>query len=349
MSGTSMDGLDIACIELFENESNRWEYSIIAANTVPLPEAIKKELAQSKTLSGYELTLLDITFGNFIGNSVNSFLLENKLIKSSIDAIASHGHTVFHQPEKQVTLQIGNGEAIAKVTGINTISNFREKDVMHGGQGAPLVPIGDKLLFNDLADSFLNLGGFANITSIKGNQISAFDISPCNLVLNHFSNQLGFTYDKNGQLGREEKHQNEKLLNQLNTLSYYVKKAPKSLGTEWLEKEFIPIFDNISENSSQKLRIAYEHISDQIAQVINQLNVSKTLVTGGGAKNTFLIELIQQKIKSQLIIPDETLIDYKEAIVFAFLGNLFLEGLPNCLSSVTGASKDVCGGTMYLA
>jgi len=344
-----MDGLDIACIELFENESNRWEYSIIAASTVPLPEAIEKELAQSKTLSGYELTLLDITFGNFIGNSVNSFLLENKLLKSSIDAIASHGHTVFHQPEKQLTLQIGNGTAIASITGINTICNFREKDVLNGGQGAPLVPIGDKFLFNDLADSFLNLGGFANITSLKENQISAFDISPCNLILNHFSNQLGFTYDENGHLGREEKYQNEKLLNQLNALSYYAKKAPKSLGTEWLEKELIPIFDNVSENSNQKLRIAYEHISDQIAQVINQLNVSKTLVTGGGAKNAFLIELIQQKIKSSLIIPDETLIDYKEAIVFAFLGTLFLEGLPNCLSSVTGASKDVCGGTMYLA
>lgn len=349
MSGTSMDGLDIVCVDFNERTDSGWNYQIIACTTTPFQTMLKTKLNHAKSCSGIELNLLDIELGEFIGQSINQFLLEFNLDKKTICAIASHGHTVFHQPENKLTLQIGNGNAIAKITGINAICNFRERDVMHGGQGAPLVPIGDLILFGERADSFLNLGGFANISKIKKRNVEAFDICPCNLVLNHFAEKFELSYDKNGALGRRIENIDIDLLKQLDSLKFYTEKGPKSLGTEWLEKEILPVFKQNKTTEEVQFRTAYEHISNQIAMSIHQLKPTSTFVSGGGAKNTFLIALIQSKIQSQLIVPEARLIDYKEAIVFGLLGALFLKNQPNCLSSVTGASKNVCGGEMHYA
>lgn len=348
MSGTSTDGLDIAYVRFETNDtSHDWSHQLLSAETFEYADDLAEKLKQAKSYSALDLKKLDIELGTFIGETINKFIHLKKINKSDIDAIASHGHTVFHQPEKKITLQIGNGHVIASKTDILTITNFREKDVIAGGQGAPLVPIGDLLLYSNMADSFLNLGGFANITSIKQDKIIAFDICPCNLPLNLYASLMGYPYDKNGELGRSVRQNNSGLVELLNALNYYTKPWPKSLGAEWFENEFAPLLEIDEVTAQEKLRICYEHISHQIAKSLTEINSNRVMITGGGAKNKFLIEQIQSKCDTEIVIPDQLIIDFKEAVVFALLGVLKLENVPNCLKSVTGASKDVVGGIIF--
>jgi anhydro-N-acetylmuramic acid kinase len=264
------------------------------------------------------------------------------------DFIASHGHTVFHQPGIGLTTQIGNGAVIAARTGIPTVCDFRTKDVALGGQGAPLVPIGDELLFGDF-DACLNLGGISNISYRIGNKRVAYDISPCNMALNALANRAGQPYDQDGQLAKEGVIIPE-LLQKLNNLAYYHQNPPKSLGKEWYDEVFSPVLASFLSNHSvaDLSRTVVEHIAVQI--IANVPKAARTmLVTGGGAHHTFLIQQIQhQRDTLKVIVPDDLIVDYKEALIFAFLGLLRLEGENNCLRSVTGAKKDCCGGCVYL-
>lgn len=344
MSGTSMDGLDLVHCEIRTVSDSRYEYKILNANTYSYPKAIHKTLSQSKSLSAEALVLLDKTLGKFFSDCINSFLKEKKIEKNNLDAIASHGHTVFHRPQLGFTLQIGCGITMARETGIPVINDFRQKDVIAGGQGAPLVPIGDQMLFEGRADAFLNIGGFTNIT-IPGESTSAFDIGPGNLPLNLAAQELGYEYDESGNLARSGEL-NQNVLDELNSLPYYHEQPPKSLGTEWLEESFLPILEK-STNPRDRLNTCVIHIADQIFRVCKQNNIKSLFVTGGGAFNKFLIgELRNRSIN--VILPDPIEINYKEALVFAFLGVRFLEKKHNCLASVTGASENVCGGTMHL-
>jgi anhydro-N-acetylmuramic acid kinase len=349
MSGTSMDGLDLAFVNFFKKES-AWDFDLVCATTYPYPESLQASLSHSKNLSALEMIALDLKLGTFIGEKINAFISENELNKSAIDAVASHGHTVFHQPEKRLTLQIGHGQEIARTTGIETICDFRTKDVLFGGQGAPLVPVGDRDLYAHKynCQAFINLGGFANISIIRGQEVSAFDISACNLLLNRYAEKLGHTYDKNGALGRKFRFEDPSLLAKLKALPYYQKEAPKSLGTEWLEQVFLPAFESQNYSSEQHLSLAYQHVSDQISDQLRKNKLNQVFLSGGGAKNNYLIDLIREKTHAELIIPDTASIDFKEAVVFAYLGLLFLENEPNCLSSVTNAQKDVVGGVRFL-
>lgn len=349
MSGTSMDGLDLAFVQ-FSKEHKAWSFEMACATTYPYPNDLFDALSHSKNLSALEMLELDLYLGTFIGKQVNAFISENNLNKNQINAIASHGHTVFHQPEKRLTFQIGNGQEIARITRLQTICDFRTKDVLFGGQGAPLVPVGDRDLFAPKYNckAFINLGGFANVSILLDQDVSAFDIAPCNLLLNRYANILGFAYDKNGKLGREVDFTDKELLDALNQLEFYQRVPPKSLGTEWLENHFLPIFEQKKLSALQCLASAYEHISDQIAHVIFTNELESVFLSGGGAKNKYLVELIQQKSQAKIMIPDNPTIDFKEAIVFAYLGVLFLENQHNCLSSVTNASEDVVGGVKYM-
>jgi anhydro-N-acetylmuramic acid kinase len=292
---------------------------------------------------------LDLELGSFIGSCVNAFLKTNQIQKKEIDFIASHGHTIFHQPEKRITCQIGSGQEIARITQILTINNFREKDVIFGGQGAPLVPVGDRDLFKRefKTEAFVNLGGFANVTHITADRIQAFDISPGNLVLNSYARWLGYSFDKGGELGRIAKLKHPYLVDSLNALPYFHLKAPKSLVAEWLDQAFYKLLDIDELSAQDKLGICYEVISDQIAKVFNVLKIKSALFTGGGAKNDYLIELIQSKCETQIVVPKKEIIDFKEAIVFAYLGVLYMQGQANCLKDVTSASKSVVGGVLY--
>ncbi len=363
MSGTSLDGLDLVyCVfgkkrnKVFkdlkdkrerENQSctsgnSCWEYEVRKAVTVPYPEELSQKLAQAMSLSGYELALLHNELGRFIGMQVNEFMAD---FAEEVELIASHGHTVFHRPDLGMTMQIGSGADIAAICGKPTVCDFRTLDVASGGQGAPLVPIGDELLFGQY-DICLNLGGISNLSYRADGQRKAYDISPCNIVLNQLSRQLGKEYDANGAIAQSGCI-NMPLLEQLNQLDYYKQLGTKSLGREWIDQNFFPILAGSPLSIPDQMRTVYEHIAQQIAKACNATGGKTLLITGGGAHNTFLIDLIRQKFHGQVIIPDDSTIDFKEAIIFAFLGMLRANGLPNCLASVTGAKCDSSGGGMY--
>lgn len=341
MSGTSVDGLDIAYCK-FENIDNKWEYLIKNAETIKYTEYWINKLHQAIKLNGYELSLLNNEFGYYIGEKINEFSLKHKI---NADFISSHGHTVFHQPDKKLTLQIGNGACISAITGMNVINDFRIMDVANGGQGAPLVPIGDKLLFGEY-DYCVNLGGFANISFDNNNKRIAFDICPVNIVLNRYSNQLGFEFDKYGNLASNG-NINFDLLHKLNKLEFYNQMYPKSLSKEWLENNFLPIIDSYKIDIIDILRTLVEHIAIQISKVIKIKKKNKILLTGGGTNNNFLINRISKTLEIGINKPSDDLINFKEALIFAFLGVLYMKNENNCLSTVTGATKNSIGGVLH--
>ncbi len=337
MSGTSLDGLDLAFCR-FSQKNNTFGFKLLKAETLAYPVAMANRLNDAINLSARDLCILDHEYGKWIGKAAKEFLDTNKL---EADYIASHGHTVFHQPSDSFTLQIGNGNDIAAITGIRVIFDFRSRDVALGGQGAPLVPAGDEYLFQKY-DYCMNLGGFSNISFRKEGKRLAFDICPVNMGLNYLANQMGMSYDIMGRKGREGKIIPE-LLDKLDRLEFYHTQPPKSLGREWYLENMEPIL-KLEYSKKDILRSLYEHIATQVSKVLNENQGQDVLITGGGAKNKFLVELIAQKTKCECIIPDTMLVDFKEALIFAFLGFLRINNLPNVFSSVTGALADHCAG-----
>lgn len=339
MSGTSLDGLDLAAVE-FRLKDGNWSFELKDATTISYPGSWTDALKGAPELSGEALTELDVKYGKYIGEQVFAFLQKSDFAP---DLIASHGHTVFHRPEKGYTLQIGNGAAIAAETGILTVADFRMQDIILGGQGAPLVPIGDRLLFSEY-NYCLNIGGFVNISYEKEGKRAAFDICPANIVLNAFAEKHGCAFDEGGKWGKQGKLIPE-LLDRLNALPYYQNTGPKSLGREWVEAVFLPELKKVNYSATDTLRTVYEHIAIQIANSIS--GEGQMLITGGGAFNTFLIERIKVHTKIRLIIPEGNIVEFKEAIVFAFLGILRMLEIPNCLSAVTGAKHDHSSGIIF--
>ena len=343
MSGTSLDGLDIAYCE-FESKA-AWNYKIGHAKTIKYTKAWKQKLGGAIGLNKQELRDLDIEFGKFIGAETLKFIKAKRL---KADLIASHGHTVFHQPEKGITLQIGSGKHISAATKLTVVCDFRSGDVALGGQGAPLVPLVDKLLFSDYTFC-LNLGGFANISYEKGGKRIAFDICAVNIVLNDLAARLGQEFDRGGRIASKGKI-HPGLLKELNALPFFRAKPPKSLGREWVETSFLPLLDSFNIPVQDKLRTLVEHIAIQVSAAVNSHRPtphSKLLVTGGGAYNTFLIGRIAIRTNCRVVLPDDRTIQFKEAMAFAFLGLLKWKGEINILKSVTGASRDSSGGKIY--
>ena len=341
MSGTSLDGLDIAYIKFTVDESINFE--ILNADTYEYTDQVKEVLRQAENFETVRFLRFHNRVGEYIGEELNRFIKANKIEK--VDFIASHGHTIFHQPENKFTFQVGNAAYITAVTGITTIADFRSLDIALKGQGAPLVPIGDKILFKDY-DYCLNLGGFANISTDINTVRIAYDICPVNIVINEFAKQKNKDYDNEGNMGKAG-HVNDLLLSKLNSISFYQQTWPKSLGKEWVSKEFNKILNSLNIDFNDKLRTVYEHISMQIASAINTGSGKSVLITGGGAYNKFLIDLIQQKTNKKLIIPDSEIIEFKEALIFGLLGLLRYLGKDNTLASVTGAVKNSSGGGIY--
>lgn len=337
MSGTSLDGLDICEVDFFE-ESNTYKFSIGSVETISYPTNWIEKLKSAYLLPIDDFFELHINYGEFLGKSVNEFI--SKYHIQNINAISSHGHTIFHQPNRKITFQLGCGTSIFLTTGINTIHDFRTQDVILGGQGAPFVPVGDELLFNEF-DACLNLGGFSNISFKNHKNRVGFDICPVNIILNKIAQEFGSEYDKYGNLAKSFSV-NQTLLNDLNNIGFYQQKFPKSLGIEWLQKEVLPILNNYSKE--EKISTLTVHIAEQISEVINSYRFKNVLVTGGGTKNKFLIEIINLRTNNKLIIPNEKLIDFKEALIFAFLGFLKIQGKVNVLKSVTGATQNHCSG-----
>ena len=340
MSGTSLDGLDLALCNFWKDKDG-FHYNIIKAQTFCYEEDLTKKLNNLFTGNALYFCEVEVEFSNFMAQCVNRFI---KNMKEKPCYLASHGHTVFHQPEKGLTKQIGSGAILSAKTGISTICDFRTIDVALGGQGAPLVPIGDALLFSDY-DGCLNLGGIANISKQNNDAPIAYDISLCNIPLNFLSKQCGFFYDKNGSVAKKG-NINYDLLDALNKPEYFLKNNAKTIGFEFFAEYYRPLLDSFSISVEDKLRTMCEHIAMQIAHNIKDLQT--VLFSGGGAKNRFLIELIKEKTKSKIVIPDEQLIDFKEALIFAFLGYLRVHKVNNCLQSVTESSRNSCSGGIFI-
>lgn len=346
MSGTSLDGLDICCCSFRRNDLG-YDYQIIAAESFAYTTAFRNELKAAYELEKIELNSIDLKFGEHIAKLVKHFILKNNL-DDEVQLIGSHGQTIFHEPEKGITVQIGNGQTIANLTKIRTITNFRIKDVELGGQGAPLVPIGDQLLFAE-AEACLNLGGIANISFDQNGDRIAFDICPANLPLNKLvEEKFGIPFDKNGEISQSGTCI-PGLLRELDELPYYTQSHPKSLSQEGLDSFFYPIIDQyIDRPIAHILNTIVAHETNQIATIVNQNNLNSVMVTGGGALNTFFISQLKQKVKGQIILPDIQLIEFKEALIFAFLALLNVNNQVNTLSSVTGASRDSIGGMSWI-
>lgn len=337
MSGTSLDGVDLALCEIEGND-----YRVLAADTVPYPAEWHARLSTLEQASALEYAKANVELGYYFGQIINKFININN---ASVDAIASHGHTIFHQPAGGLTTQIGDGDAIAAETGLPVVSSFRTLDVALGGQGAPLVPIGDELLFGGY-DACLNLGGIANISYRAEGKRVAFDICPCNMVLNRLARRLGLDYDPDGVYARRGVVC-EGLKTRLDALDYYRQAPPKSLGKEWVMAECWPLVEAEQGTVEDLLATVTNHIAGQIADVVRRQGIRRLLVTGGGAFNRYLLECVSKIEPSvEVIVPDKLIVNYKEAIVFAFLGYLRLTGRVNTLASVTGARCDSIGGVV---
>lgn len=344
MSGTSLDGVDLAFCR-FVYSTNKWDFKIMCAETIAYTDSWKQVLLSLENTDALTFQQTHTDYGLYLGGLVSDFIINNSI---KVDFVASHGHTIFHQPEKKLTVQIGAGNAIASKCKLPVVCDFRSLDVALGGQGAPLVPIGDKLLFSEY-DYCLNLGGFANVSyEYKGKRI-AYDICPVNIVMNAICESIGKPFDDGGLMAKEGLV-SRYLLNELNELAYYKQtlNAPKSLGKEWVIKNVDPLLDCYELAEPDLLRTFCEHIAFQIGRSLKDKPQGKLLITGGGAYNSFLIDCIKQQTMHQLIIPDKKTIEFKEALIFAFLGVLRMRNEINCLASVTGAQKDNCGGAVYL-
>ena len=341
MSGTSLDGIDLAEIAFVYYE-NEWYFKIIAAETIPYASFWKEELREAINYSKEKLERLDFKYTEKLSEEISKFIKKHNI--SEIDAVCSLCHTVFHRPEKGLTYQIGNLPRISKMLGQTVVCDFRVQDVALGGQGAPLVPIGDRLLF-DKFDYCLNLGGFANCSFEKNGERIAFDICPVNIVLNKYAEKLGKDFDEGGKLAALGKV-DETLLEKLNSLSFYAEKPPKSLGLEWVKENIFPLLDASEISSEAILRTFTEHVAIQLVR--NFKENASVLITGGGAYNFFLIERIEETSSLNITIPKRQIVEYKEALIFGLLGVLKLRDEVNCLASVTGASKDHASGRIFL-
>ncbi|MBA3681301.1 MAG: anhydro-N-acetylmuramic acid kinase [Bacteroidetes bacterium] len=343
MSGTSLDGLDLALCE-FESKNGKYKYKILKAETVAYTKLCASTLKNVHTFKALQYASVNASYGKLVGEEINRFL---KKSTRKAKAIASHGHTVFHKPDLGFSTQIGCGATIAAITKLTTVCDFRSLDVANGGQGAPLVPIGDKLLFGEY-DACLNIGGIANISFDKKGKRIAYDICEANMFLNFLAERTGKAFDKDGKTARSGKV-NTKLLKELNALEYYSKTGAKSIGREWFAENILKRIEKSRVELNNLLATATEHVAQMIANDLNKNKIKKVLVTGGGAFNKYLIELVSEKTNCEIIIPNAQTVNFKEALIFAFLGYLRLNEKINTLSSVTGAKSDSVGGAVYLS
>ncbi len=340
MSGTSLDGVDIVYVKFTLNES--WRFKIINSKTYKYADSTVDMLSDISKKNLEEIKEIDVVYSNKLAKIISEFIEEFSVNK--IDFVSSHGHTAIHDPSNLITYQIGNLSTLSKEINQKVICDFRVQDVKLGGEGAPLVPVGEKYLFQEY-DSFINLGGFANISKHDGESLIAYDICPVNIILNNLSKKIGKDYDNKGSIASSGKLILN-LYDQLQKLEYYQLDPPKSLGIEWVDKNMIPLINKYSDYPIEDLlNTLSNHIANQISN--NLKDIDKALITGGGAYNDYLIDIISSKSDSEIIIPSKNIIEFKEALIFAFLGVLRYLNINNCYSSVTGASKDHCSGKIF--
>lgn len=347
MSGSSLDGLDIACVRFSGTQENiQWEMPV-PPTTVPLPQHLLTNMKLLHSATDAQVEELHLALGEFYGKAVSSFCTMQSV---EIDLVASHGHTVRHKPHEGYSLQIGDGDKIAQYSGIPSVTQFRSIDIQKGGQGAPLAPVVEHYLFGEYK-LFLNLGGIANISLHRPEKVIAFDVCPANQLLNHLSNMLGSPYDDKGAIATRG-NSNQALLQELNSDPYHHLAFPKSLDNNYVRNNFIRKLDKSTIAVEDKLATCVQYIAEalkrEIAAIIKGDNINEILVTGGGAYNDYLLDLLQQELGSiKLVLPKDDIIQHKESMLMALCGYLFLNKKPNSFASATGASEDTINGVLH--
>ncbi|MDP4286146.1 MAG: anhydro-N-acetylmuramic acid kinase [Bacteroidota bacterium] len=351
MSGSSLDGLDITFAE-FQEKAGKWHFEIIQTACKDYDIEWQAKLRDAIELSARDYQILHTQYGKYLGEKVNEFIQANQL-HHKVNLIASHGHTTFHLPGKNMTHQLGEGAAIAAQTKLPVVSDLRSMDIAFGGQGAPIVPMGEKLLFPD-HHFFLNIGGIANISANKENEIIAFDICPANSVLNNLAAEIGLEYDNEGEIASSGKINNE-LLEKLNSLEFYFQPHPKSLANSFGTHLILPLVKSFNMSTNDALSTYVEHICVQIKKGLqpffSNAEVQKLMVTGGGAFNTFLLKRLSknlEEINFEIYVPDKEVVKFKEALIMALLGILRWREQDTTLASVTGATQNSIGGALWL-
>lgn len=352
MSGSSLDGLDIVFVEFQEN-AGQWSFSIIASDCYAYNDEWKEKLKQAPGLNALDYQLLHSAYGHYLAQEVNRFIEVNGL-QYKVALIASHGHTSFHYPGQKMTAQLGDGAALAAGTGLPVVSDLRAMDIAFGGQGAPIVPIGEKYLFPDY-NMFLNIGGIANISFRSEDDYIGFDISPANRVLNSLAAKVGKDFDANGEMASMG-NIHEDLLNKLNSLEYYQKAPPKSLDNGFGADEVYPLIRSFALTHNDSLRTYVEHIVIQIKNAITAHRKlptanSKLLITGGGAFNNFLFGRLKEELavlNIEAVVASDEIVQYKEALIMAFIGVLRWRQEYTVIASVTGASRESIGGAVWI-
>ena len=350
MSGSSLDGLDILFTELQET-AGKWNYEIIKAACIEYDEIWQKKLKGAVDLKALDYQLLHTEYGQFTGKKINEFIEVNNL-QHKVNLVSSHGHTTFHLPGKKMTHQLGDGAAIASETKLPVVSDLRAIDIAFGGQGAPIVPLGEKLLFSGY-NFFLNLGGIANLSVHNENTVVAYDVCAANRVLNMLAEEKGVPYDDEGKISAAG-NINTNLLKKINSLDYFKLAFPKSLANSFGTDIIFPIIKSFETSTADALSTFTEHISIQIKNSLEpfkQNETQKLFITGGGAFNTFLIERLKEhlvEINFEIHIPEENIVKYKEALIMALLGTLRWREQYTILASVTGASRNTIGGALWL-
>ena len=350
MSGSSLDGLDI-CFAEFQEISGKWAFTILCADCMPYSQQLLNELGKATSLDAKKYLMLDVVYGRYLGSQVNNFI-EKYNLYHQVALISSHGHTTFHYPEIGMTHQLGNGATIAAETSLPVVSDLRSLDVAFGGQGAPIVPMGERLLFPS-TNFFLNIGGIANISIHQDKDVVAFDVCPANRVLNLLAKQINKEYDENGNCAASGKI-HDSLLQELNSLDFYKKKHPKSLPNEFGTEIIYPLIMEHNLPVADALCTYVEHIAIQIKNSITNFapaQNSKLMISGGGAFNQFLVDRITFHLKPIFIeayVPESEIVNYKEALIMALLGILRWREQPTVFASVTGARKNSIGGALWL-
>ena len=351
MSGSSLDGLDIAYVRL-EEVRGKWDFEILHAECIAYSEEWVEALRNAAALPGIDYLKLDTRFGRLLGTGVNAFIARHGL-EHKVHFIASHGHTVFHEPDNFTTAQLGNGAVIAALTGLPVINDLRAVDVALGGQGAPIVPVGDKLLFGDY-DYLLNIGGISNISVKNGDGYVAFDVCPANQVLNRLAAREGLDMDEDGMLAAKGR-----VLPQLLALLaqdiFYTTAPPRSLSNSHAIAMATAVLEAGNADTTDLLATATTHIANEVERAIRLYGggiKGKMLISGGGAMNKTLVKLISERVAClgiEAVVPDVNTVMYKEALVMALLGVLRWREEANVLCSVSGASRDSVGGALWIS
>lgn len=345
MAGSSADGVTAALIRYWTKGTSDWDYELLVGEAWPYPPSLQEKLQRPLSAQTPEdLLHLSITYTDWTATQIRRFIAPY-----TCDLIAWHPHNVFHEPRAGLTWSLGDSERLRALTGLPVVTHFRARDLATGGTGAPLIPNADQLLFATY-EALINLGGIANLTHLPSG--TAYDITPCNQLLDALARQVNpsLPYDDSGQIAAQGKRLPD-LAEKIESHPFFTLPPPKALDNRTVQRDFVLPFLSYPASPIDKLHTAVQIIVGQLARALIAVSAKTYTVTGGGAFNTFLVQLLTERVAPHTITfcpAPQPLILYREAIGFGLLGLLRWLGLPNTHKRWTGSSRSHSSGTLSL-